>query len=80
MPDKIKVGEAALMKRINRVLAKEGYAGQKLKKARRGQDSSLGDYYIVDHEMNSLVERHVDLDACGRELGVLAGYEIFDNE
>jgi hypothetical protein len=40
----------------------------------RGSD--LGRYYILDFKHNSVVKRHVDPEALGRDFGVLKDYEL----
>ena len=70
------VTENALIKRINRRLM---HTGQRLRKSRvllhRGSEvyfhPNLGEYYIIDIYRNALVSAHVNLEALGRELGLL---------
>jgi hypothetical protein len=65
------VTKTALLRRINRKLATEGWL--KLRKSRGDrQRSQLGDFYIFDVVANALVEADVDLPSKARELGVLA--------
>jgi hypothetical protein len=63
----------ALVQRINRKLAKDD---EQLRKT-RGQRwwTDLGDYHIVNYNMNALMRGHVDPEALGRELGVLSEWE-----
>jgi len=73
------VSHDALVKRINRKLAREG---ERLRKTRpcRGEGVSrmwmnCGDFYVIDVRRNFLVDTHVDVEILGRKLGVLAHYE-----
>lgn len=62
------VSENALIKRINRKLAKEG---EKLHKSGNIRcQSNLGDYYVTD-DRNTVIDWHCHLEDMGRELGVL---------
>jgi hypothetical protein len=64
--------ENALVKRINRVLAREGRCGQVLKKTRGyGMRVEVGDYWIRDLHHNAVVDKFVDIEAMGRSLGAL---------
>lgn len=72
---KVAVSRRALIQRINRVLAKNDEA---LKARRGGRRQIDGDYFIVNVARNWMVQEHVwerDLEALGREMEVLAGYE-----
>jgi len=60
----------ALIQRINRKLEQND---QRLRTARA---SDLGRYYILDFKHNSVVKRHVDPEALGRDFGVLKDYEL----
>jgi hypothetical protein len=60
----------ALIQRINRKLEQND---QRLRTAR---GSDLGRYYILDFKHNSVVKRHVDPEALGRDFGVLKDYEL----
>ena len=66
------ITEKALSCRINRRLRRD----ERMLKKSRGERYriDLGDYYVVDMQMN-LVDKHVDLSALGRELGVLRAHE-----
>lgn len=68
------ISEAALAKRISRKLAHEGLI------LRKNRDNSrwlhdLGYYYVVNSYFNRIEHPHVDLEAWGRDLGVLADNE-----
>lgn len=75
--EKVKVRERALIGRINRKLAK---MDSKLKTCRESSPSysTLGRYYVVDVNRNFVQDHDVDLEALGRDLGVLKGYEEID--
>ena len=60
----------ALIQRINRKLEQND---QRLRAAR---SSDLGRYYILDFKHNSVVKRHIDPEALGRDFGVLKDYEL----
>ncbi|MCC6807838.1 MAG: hypothetical protein IT381_10460 [Deltaproteobacteria bacterium] len=70
------VTERALIQRLNRRLAQVGWHGMSLKKTRSARAfMDLGEFYIVDHENNFVVDRHVDIEEEARELGVLRDWE-----
>lgn len=72
------VGRRALIQRINRALAKRG---DLLKTTRSDKwRNELGDYYTVDLQQNTVVEKHVELESLGRKLKVLADYERLEEE
>ena len=71
MGAKVPVSKRALLQRINRALAKQD---QMVRTARR-LDHNLGWYYRVDYMQNFLVEAHVDIEALGRDIGVLREWE-----
>jgi hypothetical protein len=74
----VPVSKRAIIQRINRKLSAEG---EKLKTNRSQRwYSDLGSYYIVDENRNAVVSAHHDLEALGRELGVLAPWEIIADE
>jgi hypothetical protein len=64
------VSERAAIARINRSLAKEM---QRLLVCKWGSrwHSSLGRFYLVDLARNAVDTTNIDLEALGRELGVL---------
>jgi hypothetical protein len=68
------VSKRALVQRINRQLRKQD---EKLKGAR---GANAGEYRRVDTDRNFLIEEDVDLEALGRELGVLAAYERLEED
>ena len=78
MKNKVPVTQRALIQRINRALEKEG----QILKTTRGNKwrSSLGDYYVVDLNRNTMISTHVDLEELGREIKVLAPYESMEGE
>lgn len=80
------ITEGALLKRINRALAKEG---RRVKTSRPTYDggngpyyhSDLGRHYIVDIDRNLLIEPDVDLVDLGRDrLKVMKTWEYIDDE
>lgn len=73
------ITESTLFRRINQRLAKEGQALRKTQfKSRWFND--LGRFYIVDLHTNAPVAQHQDLEALGRELGVLKATERLQEE
>lgn len=74
--DRVPVTQRALVQRINRALARVGRFGRVMKKTRGVQAHlDLGDYYVLDVERNLVVDKYVDAEALGRELGVLHDFE-----
>ena len=69
----IPVTMRALLQRINRALAQDDEVLKKTRGARAVQE--LGDYYVLDFNRNALVEKDVDPEELGRELGILEDYE-----
>jgi len=70
---RVVVSKPALMARINRKLAKEG---QRLYASRSPRSRlDFGDFYTVDLGTNFVAAAHLELEALGRELGVLKPYE-----
>jgi hypothetical protein len=65
---------AALIRRINRKLAREGDTALRVNRARH-YDSDRGQYYEHDWRTNFIVGAHIDPEEYGREMGVLKGYE-----
>ena len=75
---KAAVTRQAVIQRINRALKKEGRI---LRKNRRFNDITLGDYFIVDIQSNSIARSGMDVDVeeLAREIGVLAKYEKLED-
>lgn len=73
IPMKAPVSTRALIQRINRKLATE----QQQLKATRGERwrNELGDYYIIDVNINGIIAKHVDLEKLGREMECLPKWE-----
>jgi hypothetical protein len=72
-PNTVPVSVRALVQRINRKLAQ---AGQALRTTRGNRwRSNLGHYYVLNLELNYIARTRVDLEALGRELGVLSPWE-----
>lgn len=81
---KITVSDSAVLKRINRKLAHE----HKHVRKTRGFynqvcgpffDHNLGEYYCVDWYSNVITATHLDIEALGRELGVLRDSEALSS-
>lgn len=74
--EKVPVSERALVQRVNRKLAPE----REVVKKARGQRMQMeaGTFYRIDLQRNFLVESDVDLEALGRDLGVLNPWESLE--
>ncbi len=68
------ITEQALIKRINRALAKQYESVRRCREDSRAF-GYYGTYYVLDTWRNSPIATHVDLESLGRELGVLGQYE-----
>ncbi len=77
--DKAPVSERALLQRINRRLAADNEVVKKSRpvydQGRPVYSSDLGEFFRINLLRNFLVEGNVDLEALGRELGVLREWE-----
>jgi hypothetical protein len=73
-PRKVSVTVRALIQRINRHLLPDGERVRTTHGARAQSD--LGDHYRLDIRHQCVVEGAVDLEALGRELGVLKPFEV----
>jgi hypothetical protein len=63
------VTKRALLRRINRILAKRG---RRLCTSRSwGERGNLGDHHVIDSHYNTVVDTHVELDGFARTLGAL---------
>jgi len=69
---KIHIPEATLIERVNRQLTKEGRA---VRTTARLGGPRTGVYYIIDPYRGGIHDMGLDLEALGRELGVLAANE-----
>lgn len=69
----VPVSHRALWQRIDRQL--RATSTRRLRRARGIGRHTLGDLYMVDLEHNGVVARNVDLEALGREMGVLQAFE-----
>ena len=67
------VTPSALTRRVNRKLAHQCEVLSKTRGERWRGD--LGDYYIVNWWTNTVEAQHIDLEALGREIGVLREHE-----
>lgn len=72
---KVNVSPRALLARINRKLRPENRAVRQCRPPPSRDWSNLGDYYAVDFEVNCVCDKHIDLGALGKRLGVLKPYE-----
>lgn len=83
--DRKQITEGALLKRINRALAKEG---RRVKTTRPiydrdsgpHYDSNVGRHFVIDVDRNFVIETDVDLVDLGRGLGVLKAREYVHDE
>jgi hypothetical protein len=77
----VPVGKRALIQRLNRALAKCGDSGEMLRTP-RGEKArqDLGEYYVLDLRHNCVIDKDVDLEEYGRDLGVLKPYEALREE
>lgn len=72
---KVPVSERALVQRINRKL-RQLQPRSVLKKTKGARaKSDLGDFYILNTELNGIDKHHVDPETLGRELEVLSDSE-----
>lgn len=74
---RIPVSERAVVQRINRAFLREdGPPARELKKTRGARAVlDMGDYYVLNTQLNVPVDDHVDPEDLARELGVLAEWE-----
>jgi hypothetical protein len=71
---KVPVTVRALIARINRKLK----ASDEVLKATRGEGRArqeFGDFYVLDFNRNAVMQKNVDPEQLGRELGVLKPWE-----
>lgn len=69
-----------LIERINEVLRKED---KKVRRTRSQSDMAfdqLGEFHMIETQRKQIIERHVDLEALGRERGVLKPNEMLVGE
>jgi hypothetical protein len=77
--ERIPITERALVQRINRKLMHVGRHGRTLRKSRGlGALQNLGEYYVLDFDTNFVIDKDVDLEYFGRELGCLAEWEYLE--
>jgi len=70
------VSERALFQRLNRKLSR---TNQQLRTSRTPRmEADCGRFYIVDTVRNAIAFKNIDLEAQGRDLGVLAPWEKLD--
>ena len=72
--EKVTVTARALLQRINRKLAPDLEKVMACKQSSRSYND-LGDYYALDQNRNAIIAQHIDLEAWGREMGVLKDWE-----
>jgi hypothetical protein len=70
---KVPIGEKAAIQRINRRLKEDQRKVRTARGERLRQD--VGWFYVLDLQRNFIVEKDVDLEALGREVGALQDYE-----
>lgn len=75
----LSITESALIRRINRKFAHDGETLHKTRPGRGYGGHELGYYHITDCN-NCLTSAHQDLEALGRELGVLKATEHLQEE
>ena len=73
------VSEKALRARINRKLAHDHEALRRCRTTSRDW-ATLGNWYIVDVYRNAITDKHVDLETCAKDLGVLGEDEVLAGE
>jgi len=69
----VPVTARALIQRINRALAKDNEILKTTRGERAVQD--LGQYYVLDFNMNAVMRKDVDIEEFGRQLGALKDFE-----
>lgn len=70
---KVPIKERALLARLNRKLAHDGFVVKKSRGARSIQE--LGYYYMLSTHSPSIVDTHISLAVKAEEEGVLQDYE-----
>ena len=73
MINKVNISARALIQRLNRKLAPN-----KVIKSNRRSDrltEEMGAHYVLDLKAGRVAERHVDLAALGKKLGVMESWE-----
>jgi hypothetical protein len=69
----VPVSERALIQRINRALKDDGEMLKAARSSRVAED--IGEHFLIHLSRNVVLQKHVDVEALGRELGVLEAYE-----
>jgi len=74
---KVPVTMRAIVQRINRKLAPDGYRRLKQSRGRPWKylDRDVGKWFLVDGRRNSVERTHVDPEELAKELGVLKPWE-----
>jgi hypothetical protein len=70
---KVTVSDRAVLQRLNRQMA---VAKLTVKKAHRAYIAELGEYYVVNRQMNTVVMTDIDLVSFGRKQGALKPWEV----
>lgn len=73
------VTERALVRRLNRKLAREGLHVKTCRWGTRGFHD-LGRHFVVNTRLRAIDKKHIDLESCGRQLGCLADSEVLSIE
>jgi hypothetical protein len=73
MREKVTISERALLARINRKLKPDMEQLRKAHGVRARLD--VGDFYVVNHRINGVTMKDVDVEKLARELGVLKEWE-----
>ena len=70
----VQVSRRALEARVKRALDKDQQTLRKCRPDSRGY-LELGDYYIIDYNLNIIVAQNVDIEDLAREMEVFKPYE-----
>jgi hypothetical protein len=75
---KVYISQRALLQRINRKLAKEE---KKLLTSRsNAKKQEFGNFYIVDINLNNVIQAHIDLEVLGQDLHAIKKGEKYSEE
>lgn len=75
---RVPVSVRAVIQRINRKL-KPDFGALKTSRSERMR-FDVGQFYIIDYQLNAIQHHNVDPEALGREMGVLKDWEVLDRE
>ena len=73
---KAPVSRRALIQRLNRKLAKDGFTVKKT--SGKQAKIEVGEFFVLNLERGVVTEKHVNLETLGRKHGVLAEWERMD--